>query len=261
MISTARRERSRHSPAETPCAVVNDPDVKNQLPAALVMQEAPYHSAAVVQIHDILTRYGKSLEGGEPIVASNLLVLFDSAGTPTRIIPDIFVAFAAIEYLESSFRVPSERNLRMLVLEVLSKGTHKKDRLTKMLSYAEMGAQEYWLFDPTGKLQVPRLQGFRLADGRYVRIPGSGESREDAVHSEILCADLYLEGRAMRLATSTPVQDPPTSSELQEFWDKHNRDRRIQERLALREHSGDPTVESQRSKRRVVQPSLSEEGG
>ena len=224
MVSTASRERSRHSPAETPAPVVNDPDTENRFRAALVMQEAPYHSAALFQIQDILTRYGKFLEGGAPIVASNLLVLFDSAGTTSRIIPDIFVAFDAVEYLESSFRVPSERDLRMLVLEVLSKGTHKKDRSTKMLSYAEMGAQEYWLFDPTGKLQVPRLQGFRLADGKYVRIPGSGESREHAVHSEVLCADLDLEGRAMRLATSAPGQDPPTSSELQEFWDKYKRD-------------------------------------
>ena len=252
----ARRKRSRHSPTETPCAVVNDPDVKNQLPAALVMQEAPYHSAAVVQIQDILTRYGKSLEGGEPIVASNLLVLFDSAGTPTRIIPDIFVAFEAIEYLESSFRVPRERNLRMLVLEVLSKGTHKKDRSTKMLSYAEMGAQEYWLFDPTGKLQVPRLKGFRLADGKYVRIPGSGESREDAVHSEILCTDLYLDGQALQLA-SARARDVLTLSELQEFWKKHSRS---QESLPFDEQNGDLALESRSPRRKAVDPSPSEEG-
>ena len=98
---------------------MNDPDINKLFPAALVMQEAPYHSTAVFQIQDILTLYGKSLEGGGPIVAANLLVLFDSAGTTTRIVPDIFVAFEAVEYLELSFRVPSERDLRMLVLEVL----------------------------------------------------------------------------------------------------------------------------------------------
>ena len=218
MVSPARRKRSRHSPAETPCAVVNDPDTENRFPAGLVMQEAPYHSAAVFQIRDILRRYGKSLAGGAPIVESNLLVLFDSAGTTTRIIPDIFVAFEAAEYLELSFRVPSEKGLRMLVLEVLSKGTHKKDRSTKMLSYARMGAQEYWLFDPTGKLQVPRLKGFRLEDGKYVRIRGGGESEEQAVHSEILCADLYLEGRTLRLASFATVQDPPTTSDSEQCW-------------------------------------------
>ena len=106
----------------------------------------------------------------------------------------------------------------MLVLEVLSKGTHKRDRSTKMLSYAKMGAQECWLFDPTGKLQVPRLKGFRLADGKYVRIPGGGESEAHAVHSEVLCADLYLEGRTLRLASSATVQDPSTMSDLEQCW-------------------------------------------
>ena len=141
MVSTARRERSRPSPAETPAPVVNDPDINNQFPAGLVMQEAPYHSAAVFQIRDILRRYGESHMEGDPIVESNLLVLFDSAGRTARLVPDIFVAFEATEYLELSFRVPSEKDLRMLVLEVLSKGTHKRDRSTKMLSYAEMGCR------------------------------------------------------------------------------------------------------------------------
>ena len=192
---------------------MNDPDQMNQFPAPLVMQEAPYHSAAILQIRDIVTRHVQAPGIPEVIVASNLLVLFDSL----RIIPDIFVAFGSVEHPVSSFRVPRDRDLHMFVLEVLSPSTHETDQSTKMLSYAEMGAAEYWLFDPTGKLQVPRLRGFRFADGRYVPIPGSGESKEHAVHSEVLSADLYLDGRALRLAPSTG-QDVPTMSALEELW-------------------------------------------
>ena len=201
-----------------PSPVVNDPDPMNQFPAPLVMQEAPYHSAAVFQIRDILSRYVELLRIPEPIIASNLLVLFDSARTTGRIVPDIFVAFAAAEYLESSFRVPRDRNLSMLVLEVLSTSTHKTDKSKKMLSYAEMGAAEYWLFDPIGKLQVPRLKGFRLAEGKYLPIPGSGESKEHAVHSEVLSADLYLDGRALRLESPAAAPEVPTLSALEELW-------------------------------------------
>ena len=162
MVWSARRERSRSSPAETPCAFVNDPYINNQFAAGLVMQEAPYHSAAVFQIRDILTRYCKSLEGGASIVTSNLLVLFDSSGSTVRTVPDIFVVFGDLERPVSSFRVPRESDLRIFVLEVSPPSTYETDRTTKMLKYAKMGAQEYWLFDPTGELQVPRLQGFRL---------------------------------------------------------------------------------------------------
>ena len=260
MVSTARRERSRPSPAETPAPVVNDPDINNQFPAGLVMQEAPYHSAAVFQIRDILTRHVAWLGIPDPIIASNLLVLFDSAGRTVRLVPDIFVAFGVVEDPKLSFRVPRGSDLRMFVLEVSSLSTHESDQTTKMLSYAEMGAQEYWLFDPTGELQVPRLQGFRLADGEYVRIPGDGESEDHAVHSEVLRTDLYLEGRALRLASPAIVPDVPTLSELQEFWDKHKRDRRIQERLPLDEQSGDQAVELRTPNRKVVHPSSSEDG-
>lgn len=196
--------------------MVNDPDITNQVPASLVMHEAPYHAAAVFQIRDIFGRHVRTRKGSKPIVESNLSVRFDAAGSSARIVPDNFLAFG-VDQPPASFRVPRDRNLRMLVLEVLSPGTHETDQTTKMLSYAGMGAAEYWLFDPTGKLQVPRLQGFRLADGRYVRIPGSGESKEHAVHSEVLCTDLYLEDQALRLAPAAG-QDVPTMSALEEFW-------------------------------------------
>ena len=213
---------------------MNDPDVKNQFPAGLVMQEAPYHSDAVFQIRDILKRYGESLAGGAPIVESNLLVLFESAGRTVRLVPDIFVVFGDVEDPVSSFRVPRESDLRMFVLEVSSPSTHETDQTTKMLKYAKMGAQEYWLFDPTGELQVPRLQGFRLEDAEYVRIPGGGESKEHAVHSEILCTGLFLDGRSLQLARA-PARDVPSLSELREFWMKNRRHVRIQERLPFDE--------------------------
>ena len=197
---------------------MHDPDITNQVAASLVMHEAPYHAAAVFQIRDIFGRHVRTQKGSKPIVESNLLVRFDSAGSSARIVPDIFVAFG-VDQPPASFRVPRDRNLRMLVLEVLSPGTYETDQSTKMLSYAEMGAAEYWLFDPTGKFQVPRLQGFRLADGKYVRILGSGESRERAVQSEVLSADLYLEDQAVRLAPATG-QDVPTMSALEEFWNE-----------------------------------------
>ena len=186
------------------------------------MQEAPYHSAAIFQIRDILGRYVKSLGPAEPMIASNLLVLFDSAGTARRLVPDIFVAFGDFEYPESSFRVPSDSNLRMFVIEVLSRSTYEADQTTKKLSYAEMGVREYWMFDPTGKLQVPRLQGFRLADGEYVPIPGSGECKEHVIHSEVLCTDLYLEGQELRLENPATSGKVPTASELLDFWDEHS---------------------------------------
>ena len=204
---------------------MNDPDITFLPRAHLAMMEAPYHSAATFQMRDILSRHIKSLGLPKTMIASNLLVLFDLAGTSTRVVPDIFVALGEFEHPESSFRVPKGGNLRMFVLEVLSPSTYQIDQTTKMLSYAKMGAQEYWLFDPTGELQDARLQGFRLADGKYLPIPGSGDCREHAIHSGVLCADLYLEGQELRLENPALTEEVPTLSELEELW-KEMRDRR-----------------------------------
>ena len=106
------------------------------------MLEAPYHAAAVFQIRDIFGRHVRTLKRSKPIVESDLLVLFDSAGTTVRVGPDIFVAFG-VDQPPASFRVPRDRNLSMLVLEVLSPSTYETDQSKKMLSYAEMGAAEY----------------------------------------------------------------------------------------------------------------------
>jgi Uma2 family endonuclease len=50
-----------------------------------------------------------------------------------------------------------------LVVEVLSPGTARIDRLLKFSRYAEGGIEQYWIVDP----QVPSLQVFTLVEGAY----------------------------------------------------------------------------------------------
>ena len=54
---------------------------------------------------------------------------------------------------------------------------------------------EYFLSDPTGDYLRHRLQGYRLQDGRYVRL----ELVNDRLHSEQLGLDLVQEGERLRL--------------------------------------------------------------
>lgn len=87
------------------------------------------------------SRYGRSLDGGPWIINSELSVQFNPLGASARIYSHIFRAFEAIEYPESSSRVPMDSNVRMFVL------THRIDRSTRTLSYVAVGLQEYWLFE------------------------------------------------------------------------------------------------------------------
>ena len=53
--------------------------------------------------------------------------------------------------------------------------------MEKKKLYERLGVEEYFLFDPFGEYLRPRLQGFRLEDGRYQplvqRVDGALESR------------------------------------------------------------------------------------
>jgi Uma2 family endonuclease len=57
----------------------------------------------------------------------------------------------------------------LLVVEVLSPGTARIDRLLKLSRYAEGGIEQYWIVDP----RVPSVQVFTLVDGAYVLLAES----------------------------------------------------------------------------------------
>ncbi|WET79867.1 Uma2 family endonuclease [Amycolatopsis sp. QT-25] len=76
-------------------------------------------------------------------------------------VPDVVVARTNI--LESSpARVPGDA--ARLVIEVLSEGTVRTDRVTKFSEYAEVGIEHYWIVD----LEDPAsMTTYRLIDGEY----------------------------------------------------------------------------------------------
>jgi Uma2 family endonuclease len=53
------------------------------------------------------------------------------------------------------------------VLEVTSKTTREEDRTSKKLRYAQLGVEEYFLFDPRNEYLRPRFQGLLLVGGEY----------------------------------------------------------------------------------------------
>jgi len=60
-----------------------------------------------------------------------------------------------------------------LVIEVLSPGTARIDRMIKFSRYAEGGIPHYWTVDP----RVPSVQVFDLVDGAYVLVAeGTGSA-------------------------------------------------------------------------------------
>jgi len=60
------------------------------------------------------------------------------------------------------------RAVPLIVVEVLSDSTWKKDMTAKMRKYAELGIEEYWVIDPRNQ----RLSIYKLDGGKYGSEPG-----------------------------------------------------------------------------------------
>ena len=98
-----------------------------------------------------------------------------------------------------------------VVFEVTSRKTQREDVNTKLPQYEQtLKTLEYFLFDPTGDYLRPRLQGYRLVNGRYVQLELVG----DCIHSEQLGLDLVQDGEILRLF------DPAKSQFLLDFLEQ-----------------------------------------
>jgi Uma2 family endonuclease len=117
-------------------------------------------------------------------VWGNLFLYYREGDPKSCVCPDVFLVKGVgkrtdnrrrtYKVWEEGGRVPS------LVIELTSESTRDED-LEKKKLYEGLGVEEYILFDPFGEYARPRLQGFRLEDGRYQPLPqrvdGSLESR------------------------------------------------------------------------------------
>ena len=110
-------------------------------------------------------------------VGGDMLLYYEQAAAPGEpgksVAPDTFVAFGVPRKGRGerpSYLLWEERKVPDFVLEVASRSTYRVDQGDKHRLYERLGVQEYWLYDPVGDYLAPRLQGFRLAAGRYVPI-------------------------------------------------------------------------------------------
>jgi len=130
-------------------------------------------------------------------VSGNNFVFWEEGNPKARLFPDTYVVFGVPNRLRDSYKSWEEGDrLPDVVFEFTSRKTQREDTDTKLPRYQSvLRTPEYFLFDPTGDYLRPRLQGYRLENGSYVRL----ELVDDRLHSERLGLDLVQEGEELRL--------------------------------------------------------------
>ncbi|MCA9183279.1 MAG: Uma2 family endonuclease [Planctomycetales bacterium] len=176
------------------------------------MGETETHRRWMTRIDDILCH---RLRGLRAYVGCNLL-LYYLPGQPARfVVPDNFVVLDCDPRERRIFKTWEEERVPDVIIEVTSLSTQREDQVKKLAIYEEMGAHEYFLYDPTASYLTPSLQGFRLVNSLFTEIEPQADGR---LRCETLGLDLQLSGQRLEIIDSLTGQ--PALTEAEENWQR-----------------------------------------
>ncbi len=167
------------------------------------MAETDWHRDLMLDLIETLkVRFASDLM---VYVSGNLLVYYVRGDKRRHVSPDVFVVRGVPKRRRLYYLVWEEAKGPEAAIEITSKSTRNEDLKKKFNLYQDvLKVQEYFLFDPFEEYLVPSLQGYRLIDGKYVRIePVAGR-----LPSEVLGLHLERDGSQLRLF------DPATGQRL-----------------------------------------------
>jgi Uma2 family endonuclease len=144
-------------------------------------------------------------------VAGNLFLYYEQGNPRSVVAPDVFLVQGVPNHRRPIYKLWEEGHAPRLAIEVTSSSTRHEDLSKKKNTYERLGIEEYFLHDPTGDYLSPRLQGFRLVNGRYeslrAHLDGSLESRTVGLR-------LNVDGETLRLIDATTGERLPDFQEM-----------------------------------------------
>ncbi len=168
--------------------------------------ESDWHLSAIHYLLAALRgHFGRRSDGW---VFSNMFVYDQCGNTRRNVSPDVFVVFGSTRASRRVYRTWCDGGPPAAVFEVTSLTTRKADQTTKRTRYAEMGVQEYFLFDPLGEYLPGQLRVYRREGGELVPVVVQGRYR-----SELLGVDLVVEREILRVIDLETGQPYLTSEE------------------------------------------------
>src|SRR5262245_51162208 len=142
-------------------------------------------------------------------VGGNMFIYYEEGNPEAVVAPDVFVVIGTAPHVRDSYMLWREPKGPDFVLEITSRSTRTKDQGPKRGTYAFLGVQEYFQYDPTHDYLVPPLQGARLVAGSYQAVlPTTLTDGTLVLHSDVLGLDLRLEDDTLRF------YDPVTGQKL-----------------------------------------------
>jgi Uma2 family endonuclease len=172
------------------------------------MGETDVHIDALIYLREALRDHFR--DNPRVYVAGNMLLYYEEGNPTACVAPDVFVVQGVAKGERRTYRLWEEGQPPTVVFEITSRGSRLEDLGTKRAVYAMLGVREYFLYDPLGEYLRPTLQGYRLQEGEYQRLPPEGEGR---LTSQALGMELRVEEGRLRLVNPATGERLLTPSE------------------------------------------------
>ena len=173
------------------------------------LAESYDHLYAILVTLEVLRQY---LQGQRATVLADQFLYYAQGFPRLRVAPDVMVIFGVEPGGRDNFKVWQEGAVPSVIFEMTSKGTQQIDQTHKYCLYAQLGVQEYWLFDPKGEWLDSPLMGYRLNGDDYVAI-------EDGC-SQVLGLRLEVEGKLIGFTEIETGRRLPMPAELSQELEK-----------------------------------------
>jgi Uma2 family endonuclease len=184
-------------------------------------------------------------------VSGNMFVYYEKGNRHKHVAPDVFVVRGVPKVTtprRGKYLIWEEGKGLDLAIEITSESTREEDLDDKFELYQdELKIPEYFLYDPCGEYLDPPLQGFRLEQGKYVRI----EPVNGRLPSVVL--GLHLEAGEEMLRFWDPVTGkhllmPP---EIHAAWQQEAEARRLAE--AARQHETEARLQAEAARQQEAE--------
>lgn len=130
-----------------------------------VLQMSPRPTSSHQLAGTFLTeQLNRQLRSRDLVAVIEVEVLVNESSTPTIRVPDIAVTGLATARSRAKRWTAADL---ALVVEIVSPGSRRVDRIMKLADYADAGIPNYWIVDID---RTPTLDVFHLVDGTYTQI-------------------------------------------------------------------------------------------
>lgn len=155
-------------------------------------------------------------------VGTNTFIYYKEGDPSAVVSPDAFVALGVAGEERHSYKAWESGKVPDFVLDVTSRSRHSEEEKQKRSTYAAIGMQEYWRFDPLADPSDSRLEAFGLEGGKYGLLPPCGE---ESFRSKVLGLEIRVKDGSLRMRDLATGEDIRSALEMHRALEQRERTR------------------------------------